>query len=186
MVGITALWMPIVVSAVFVFIALAIIHGMLGWHKRDMTALPGEARVMETLRSLNVRPGEYRFPYGNTVAEMEAPEFVEKMNQGPVGVMSISPSGEIDMGKLMGQWFVYSLIVAAITAYITGQSRRPGAPFLDVLRLSGSVAFCCYVVAHWQNWIWWSKGARFTLTYSVDGFIYAAITGATFGWLWPR
>ena len=29
MIGLSALWMPIVVSAVFVFIALSIIHGML-------------------------------------------------------------------------------------------------------------------------------------------------------------
>jgi hypothetical protein len=62
MVGLSALWMPIVVSAVFVFIALSIIHGMLGWHKGDMTAVPGEAKVMETLRGLNVQPGDYRSP----------------------------------------------------------------------------------------------------------------------------
>jgi len=48
------------------------------------------------------------------------------------------------------------------------------------------VTFCCYVVAHWQNWIWWGKSTRFTLTYSVDGLVYALATGATFGWLWPR
>jgi hypothetical protein len=44
MVGLSALWMPIVVSAVFVFIALALIHGMLGWHKGDMTASPARRR----------------------------------------------------------------------------------------------------------------------------------------------
>jgi hypothetical protein len=48
---------------VLVFIALSIIHGMLGWHKGDMTAVPGEAKVMETLRGLNVQPGDYRFPH---------------------------------------------------------------------------------------------------------------------------
>ena len=55
MVGLSALWMPIVVSAVFVFIALSIIRGMLGWHKGDMAAVPAEAKVMETLRGLNVQ-----------------------------------------------------------------------------------------------------------------------------------
>src|SRR5258706_15358150 len=104
MVGLSSLWIPIVVSGVFVFIALLIIHGMLGWHRGDMTAVPGEAKVMETLRGLNVQPGDYRFPYGNTTAEMTTPEFVEKMKQGPVGIMSISPNGEINMGKLLGQW----------------------------------------------------------------------------------
>ena len=44
MVGLSALWMPIVVSAVLVLIALVIIHGMLGWHKGDMTAVPARRR----------------------------------------------------------------------------------------------------------------------------------------------
>jgi hypothetical protein len=85
MVALSTLWMPIVVSAVFVFIALMILHVMPGWHKGDMIALPGEDKVMEALRAVNVPPGDYRFPYGSTVAEMEAPDFKAKMNAGPVG-----------------------------------------------------------------------------------------------------
>lgn len=186
MVGLSALWMPIVVSAVFVLIALLIIHGMLGWHKDDMIAVPGEAKLLETLRGLNVQPGDYRFPYARTTEEMTAPEFVEKMKQGPVGIMSIWPNGEINMGKLLGQWFVYSLFIAVLVAYIAGRALGLGAPYLDVFRVSGVVTFCCYVVAHWQNWIWWGKSTRFTATNSLDGIIYAVITGATFGWLWPH
>jgi hypothetical protein len=116
---------------------------MPGWHKGDMIAVPGEDKVMETLRNLNVRPGDYRFPYGSTVAEMEAPAFKEKMKQGPVGNMSIQPSGDINMGKLMGQWFVYSLVIAVIVAYVTGQTHAQGAPYIEVFRVSGSVTFCC-------------------------------------------
>jgi hypothetical protein len=185
MVGLSALWMPILVSAVFVFITLAIIHMIPGWHQGDMTAVPGEDRVMEALRALNVQPGEYRFPFGNTTKEMETPAFVEKMKAGPVGTMTIRASGELPFGKMMGQWFVYSLIVGVLAAYITGRTRGLGAPFLEVFRVSGAVTFCCYAVAHWQNWIWWGKSTRFTLTYSVDGLVYALVTGATFGWLWP-
>jgi hypothetical protein len=186
MVGLSALWMPIVVSAVFVFVALLIIHSMLGWHRGDMTAVPGEANVMQTLRGLNVQPGDYRFPYSNSTDEMKGPEFAEKMKQGPVGIMTIRPSGDINMGKLLGQWFVYSLVVAVFAAYITGRTRGPGAPYLEVFRVSGAVTFCCYVVALWQDWIWWGKSTRFTVTNSLDGIIYALITGATFGWLWPH
>ena len=36
MVGLSALWMPIIVSALFVFIAAMTIHAMLGWHKGDI------------------------------------------------------------------------------------------------------------------------------------------------------
>ena len=97
MVGLAALWMPIVVSAVFVFIALMIIHMMPGWHKGDMTAVPGEDKVRETLRGLKVQPGDYRFPFSNSVTEMESPAFKEKMKQGPVGNMSILPSGDISL-----------------------------------------------------------------------------------------
>jgi len=186
MVGLVALWMPIIVSAMFVFIALAIIHSLLGWHKGDMTNVPGEAKLMDTLRDLNVQPGDYRFPYSNSVDEMKTPEFAEKMKQGPVGIMSVLPSGDINMGKLLGQWFVYSLFIAVLAAYVTGRTRGPGAPYLEVFRVSGAVTFCCYAVAHWQNWIWWGKSTRFTITHSLDGIIYALITGATFGWLWPH
>ena len=186
MVGLSALWMPILVSAVFVFITLMIIHMIPGWHQDDMTAVPGEDSVMETLRGLKVQPGEYRFPYGRTTADMTSPVFVEKMKTGPVGTMSIRPNGELPFGKMLGLWFVYALIIAVFAAYITGRTRELGAPFLEVFRVSGAVTFCCYAVAHWQNWIWWGKSTRFTLTHSVDGLVYALVTGATFGWLWPR
>ncbi len=186
MVGLFALWMPIAVSAVFVLIALFIIHGMLGWHKGDTRAVPGEAKAMEALRGLNVRPGEYRFPHGSTTAEMTTPEFIEKMKEGPVGTMTIWANGEINMGRMIGQWFVYSLFVGLLVAYLTGHTRGPGAPRIEVFRVSGAVAFCCYVVAHWQNWIWWGRSTRFTATHSLDGIIYALITGATFAWLWPH
>jgi hypothetical protein len=119
MVGLSALWLPILVSAVFVFITLSITHMIPGWHSGDMTAVPGEDKVMETLRGLNVQPGEYRFPYGSTTKEMEAPAFVEKMKAGPVGIMTIRPSGELPFGKMMGQWFVYSLFIAVLAAYVT-------------------------------------------------------------------
>ena len=186
MVALLALWLPIVVSAVFVFIALSIVHMLPGWHKSDMTAVPGEGRVMELLRGLNVQPGEYRFPFSNSTKEMETPAFVEKMKVGPVGTMTIRPSGELPFGKMMGGWFLYSLFIGALVAYVTGHTYGRGAPFVEVLRVSGLVAFCCYAVAHWQNWIWWGRSTRFTLTYSVDGLLYAIVTGATFAWLWPR
>src|SRR5262245_46520027 len=185
MVGLFALWMPILVSAVFVFIALAIVHMIPGWHQGDMAAVPGEDKVMETLRVLGLQPGEYRFPFGRTTKEMEAPAFIDKMRAGPVGVMTIVPNGELAFGKMMGLWFVYSLVISVLAACVTGHTHGRGTPFGEVFHVSAIVAFCCYVVAHWQSWIWWGKSTRITLTYSVDGLLYALVTGATFGWLWP-
>jgi len=186
MVALSALWMPIVVSAVFVFVALMILHMLPGWHKGDTAAVPGEDQVLATLRGLNLQPGDYRFPFGVTVADMEAPAFLEKMRAGPVGTMTIQPNGEMKMGKMMGLWFIYSLIIAGMVAYVAGETRARGALYTDVFLVSGAVTFCCYSVGLWQSWIWWGKTTRFTLTNSIDGVIFALITGATFGWLWPK
>jgi hypothetical protein len=186
MVGLSALWMPIGVSAVFVFLALMFIHGLLRWHQDDMRALPGESAFLEAFRALQVPPGEYRFPFGRTTAEMTTPEFTARMTQGPVGLMTVSPNGEMPMGKMMGQWFVYSLVIACFAAYITGRTHGVGASYLAVFRISGAVTFCCYAVAHWQHWIWWGKGLRFTVTHTLDAVIFALVTAGTFGWLWPR
>ena len=186
MVGLSGLWMPIAVSAVFVFIATMIVHMLPGWHKSDMAAVPGEAKFMETTRGLNVPPGEYRFPFSNDTKEMQSPEWDAKMTQGPVGVMSVAPNGPMPFGKMLGLWFAYSLFISLVAAYVTGRTHAQGAPFADVFCTSTVVAFCSYVLALWQRWIWWGQGTRYTITYSVDGIIFALVTGATFGWLWPK
>src|SRR5262249_51399117 len=118
MVGLSAFWMPMVVPAGLLVFRRLVMHMWPGWVKGDMTAVPGEDKVMETLRGLNVQPGDYRFPYGSTTEEMTSPAFVEKMKAGPVGIMSIRPNGELNMGKMLGQWFVYSLCIAVLAAYI--------------------------------------------------------------------
>ena len=51
MVPITALWLPILLSAVIVFVASSIIHMLLPIHKSDYRQLPEEDRVLGTLRA---------------------------------------------------------------------------------------------------------------------------------------
>ncbi len=186
MVALTVLWLPIVVSVVFVFIVSTAVHMIPGWHQDDMASVPGEDQVMETLRAVNLQPGEYRFPFGRTTKEMQTPEFVAKMKAGPVGTMTIRPSGEINMGKLLGTWLLYTLVISIIAAYVTSRTRGVGAPYLEIFRVSGTVAFCSYALAHWQGWIWWGKSTRITLTYTIDGLLFALVTAGAFGWLWPK
>jgi len=47
MVSITALWLPILLSAVIVFVASSIIHMLLPIHKSDYRKLPDEEKVMD-------------------------------------------------------------------------------------------------------------------------------------------
>ena len=49
MVSLAALWMPIVLSAVVVFVASSLIHMLLGYHKNDWLTMPREDEVMAAL-----------------------------------------------------------------------------------------------------------------------------------------
>ena len=42
---------------------------------------------------------------------MKSPAIVEKYKQGPVGMMTVLPSGSPVMAKFLGLWFVYCLII---------------------------------------------------------------------------
>ena len=107
MVSLTALWLPILLSAVIVFIAS---------HKNDYRKLPDEEKVLDALRSAGVTPGRwYIFPFC-THKEMKAPEVLEKFKHGPVGALTIKPSGTPAMGKFLGQWFVYCIVISIFTA----------------------------------------------------------------------
>jgi hypothetical protein len=105
MVPLHALWLPILLSAVIVFVASSIIHMALPIHKSDYRKLPDEAKALDTLRATGVTPGrEFRFPYC-TQKEMKSPEGIEKFKRGPVGLLVIMPSGAMNMGKFLGQCF---------------------------------------------------------------------------------
>ena len=66
MVPIHALWLPILLSAVIVFIASSILHMALSVHKTDYRRLPDEERVMDALRGAGVTPGRvYYFPFAS-------------------------------------------------------------------------------------------------------------------------
>ena len=57
MVSIASLWLPIVLSAVAVFLASSVIHMFLGYHQNDYRALPDEAGIMDALRWLRFLGG---------------------------------------------------------------------------------------------------------------------------------
>jgi hypothetical protein len=186
MVPIHVLWLPILLSAVIVFVASSIIHMVLPFHKTDYRKLPDEDKVLDTLRAVGVTPGrEYRFPFCKP-KEMKTPEAIEKFKRGPVGLLVIMPSGAPNMGKFLGQWFLYCVVVSVFTAYLTGRTRTPGTEYLEIFRVAGATAFIGYSLALLQNAIWRGETWGVTLKHVLDGFIYALLTAGTFGWLWPR
>ena len=111
MVSLTALWLPIVLAAVVVFIASSVIHMVFKYHNSEYRQLPEEGAILSAMRGAKVGPGFYSFPYAGTMKEMGSPEMMEKYTQGPVGIVNVNPSGPPAMGKHLVQWFVYSIVV---------------------------------------------------------------------------
>ena len=186
MTGLSALWLPFLLSAVFVFLASSIIHMATPWHKGDYPKVPNEDRVMDALRPLAIPPGDYMVPRASSSQEMRSPEFLERMKQGPVLVMTVMPSGEFGMGRSLVLWFLYSVVVGIFAAYIAGRALPPGAEYLAVFRFAGATAFVGYSAALWQMSIWYRRAWSTTIRSTIDGLVYAALTALVFGWLWPK
>ena len=185
MVPLSQLWLPILLSAVIVFVASSIVHMVLPYHKSDYQKLPEEDSVRAALRAGNLKPGLYHFPYC-THKDMKTPEAQAKFKEGPVGFVTIFPSGPPNMGKFLGLWFVYCLIVGFVVAYLAAHTIAPMAPYRHVFRAAGVAAFLAYGVGPLVNGIWKGQPWSMTLKEALDGVIYATLTAGTFGWLWPR
>ena len=186
MVPLTALWLPILLSAVIVFFASFIIHMVLSYHKSNYRPLPEEDRVADALRNANVNPGRvYFFPYF-AFKEMKSAPVIEKLKRGPVGLLTILPSGPPAMGKNLVQWFIYCVMMGILAGYLAGRTLAPGTSYLEVFRVVGTAAFLGYGTAHIQESIWSGRSWVVTFKHLFDSLIYAGLTAGTFGWLWPR
>jgi len=110
---------------------------------------------------------------------------IEKYNQGPVGFMTVIANGCPNIGKSLVQWFIYSLVISVFVAYIANLTLKPGADYLMVFRITGTVAILGYAVSYIQDAIWKGQKWSTTLKFIFDGVVYGLVTAGTFGWLWP-
>lgn len=187
MTGLTALWMPIAVSSVLVFIASSIIHMLLpAWHKNDCQKVPDEDKFRDAVRPLGIPPGDYAVPRPDSMADMKTPEFAQKMAQGPVVIFTVMPNGPMSMSRSLVQWFLFCVVVSVLAAYIAGAALPPGTAYLRVFQMAGATAFIGYAVAVWPMSIWYNRDWGTTIRSTVDGLIYALLTAGAFGWLWPH
>jgi hypothetical protein len=181
-----SLAVPILVSAVIVFIASSILHMVLPVHRNDWRKLPSEDGVLDALRRLNIPPGDYLAPHAGSHDAMKKPEFVDKMKKGPIVILTLGPGGGVSMGRNLLLWFIYVLVVSVFAAYIAGRALGPGANYLEVFRFAGATAFAGYSLALLQNSIWYMRNWGMTIKSMADGLVYGLLTAGTFGWLWPR
>ncbi len=186
MVTLMSLWIPILASAVLAFIASFVIHTLLGYHNSDLEKLPAESDVMDAMRKFNIPPGEYAVPFGGSMSAMKDPAYVDKLNKGPVAIMTVMPNGKFEMGGQLAAWFVFCLVISVFSAYIASHALQAGAPYLEVFRYVGATAFMGYALALWQDSIWFKRKLGTTIKNTFDGLVYALLTAGMFGWLWPK
>ena len=186
MTALAALWLPIVLGAVFVFIASSIIHMGPFWHRGDFPKMPDEDKLRAAVGSLAIPPGDYMVPRCNNMAEMRSPEFVKKMTDGPVWILTVRPNGVAGMAKPLVLWFLYIGVVALFAGYVAAITLPPGVHYLSVFRVVGTAAFMAFALGLLHDSIWYARQWSTTIKLMVDGLIYALVLAGTFGWLWPK
>ncbi|MGR9092860.1 MAG: hypothetical protein ACU85U_20000 [Gammaproteobacteria bacterium] len=178
---IVSLWLPIIVSAVFAFIAGAIIWMAMPWHKKQWQKTPDEEGVRAALKDCPT--GTYTVPNCPDNASYKDPVMQQKFIDGPQAFITVVPPGLPKMGGKLTLMFAYNLLVAVLCAYMLTRTVLPGADYLTVFRVAGTVAFIAYGVAYIQESIWFGRPWKFTATTFLDAFIYSLLTGGVFGWL---
>ena len=186
MVSLAALWLPILLSAVIVFVASSIIHMVLPYHRSEYHQLPDEDNLLATLRAAGLKRGFYNFPFC-THKDMKSPAVIEKFKQGPVGFITVYPQWPAQHGQvpravvwlLPGDRFLRRVSHRA-------HSHIPALTISAVFRVVGTAAFLAYGLGNLSNSIWKGQPWSMTIKESFDGLVYALLTAGTFGWLWPR
>ncbi len=186
MVGLVSLWLPIVLSAVLVFVASSLIWNVLGYHRSDFKGMRDEAALLDAMRKQGLSPGQYVFPHAADRKQMHNPEMLKKYEEGPIGLLILWPPGAPKVGGRLVRWFVYLLALSTFVAYLAGRTLSPGTAYLAVFRVAGTAAILGYVGALVPNSIWWGRSWATTLKEIADGVVYGLLTAGVFGWLWPR
>ncbi len=186
MVSLAQLWLPILLSAVFVFIASSILHMVLKfWHTPDYRGFSNEDEVGAAIRKGGASRGMYIIPYCGQEA-MKNPATQEKFKQGPVGMVFLRTSGPVNMGTYLGQWFVFCLVVSLLASCLAGSMMSTGAPYWRVFHVVAITSSMTYALGSLPDAYGGGHPWGSTIKNIIDGLIYALITAATFAWFWPR
>lgn len=185
MISLAQLWLPILISAVGVFIASSLIHMVFKWHQSDYRQLPNEDEVRAAVRKGNLTPGLYNLLHCGDMKAMQTPEAQQKYKEGPVGMLVLFKNGMPNMGAMLGQWFGLNLLVALMAAYLAGRALPAGADAGEVCRMTGSITLLAYAVGSLSDGIWFGRPRSAVAKDLLDSAIYAAVTASVFTWLWP-
>lgn len=179
------LWLPIVLSAVFVFIASSLINMLLKfWHVPDYHGFSNEDEVRAALRKGMGEPGMYNVPFC-TPERMKDPAMKQKLIEGPLAMVALKPGAPMNIGKSLGQWFVFCLGVSFVCACLGSAVLARGASSHLVFHTFALAGLLGHASGAFPDAIWWGHQWRSSFKYLIDGVVYALIIGGTFALLWP-
>lgn len=181
-----ALWLPILLSAVLVFVVSAIVHMVLKYHNSDYHPLSNEDAVRAAIRAGSPKPGQYVIPFCSDMKAMDSPEMKAKYAEGPVGMLTLKANGAFGMGTPLIQWFIATLVISFLIAYIAYHTLPAGTVYLEVFRVVGAIGFLAYGAGDLADAIWMGKPWSVVLKEIFDALLYGLMTAGTFGWLWPK
>jgi hypothetical protein len=185
MTDLAQLWLPILLSAVLVFVASSLIHMVFKWHNSDYRKLANEAAVAAALRAGAPSPGLYTLPHCMDMKDLQDADMQARFREGPVAMITVRPPGMPAMGGLLLQWFAFNLLlavaIAVLVLYTYGRQGDPAA----IGHLAGVVAFLAYGAGSIPNAIWMGKPWPTVIKDLLDALIYGAVTGVAFWQLWP-
>ncbi len=177
-----SLWLPIVLSSVALFFLGFLSFMALGFHKSDWSELPDEEAFATAVRDLNIPVGNYMFPYCADAEQMKSEAFIQKQQQGPVGLVQVWQPGS-GMGKQLGCQFVFLLVTTFCIGYLATLGVPAGADFMQVFRFVGTAGMLIYTAANVPTRIWFQS--RLT-GHVIDGVLNGLATGIIFALLWPQ
>lgn len=178
------LWLAAVIGAVLCWVASALIHMVLKYHNKDYQGLSNEDEVREAIRSGSPQPGFYNIPYCTDMKEMAEESMQAKMREGPVGFVTIIPSGMPAMGKLLGLQFAHFLLACVLIGYCAALALPPGSEYLTVFRFVMAVGFVAFGLGNIPYSIWYGQPWGTTLRFLLDALIYGAVVAGVFAWQW--
>jgi len=182
-IALTSLWLPILLSSIAIFFASSIIWMVLQYHNADWKKLPDEDAARSTLKGLE--PGQYSMPHAADAKARSSEEWQQKFKEGPAAMIVVIPHGSLAMGKQLSTWFIYCIVISTLVAYVAGTTLMPGADYLKVFQVVGTVATLSYGGAAAMGSIWFGHTWGRAVKDMLDGIIYGLLTAGVFGWLWP-
>lgn len=181
---IALLWLPILVSAVAVFVVSAASHMFLPWRVKEFGHVPGFEAIQAVVRDLP--PGQYVFPAGPDVKERASREWMARWAAGPSGWLTLVPRAPIAMGRNLGQSFLVYLLVSFLSAYMAQLALGDAPPRLAIVRVLWVTGILAYGVGTSFTSIWYSRPWSAYAADLLDAVVQGLAMAAVFGWLWPR